>query len=129
MIKLLKLLSGAAAMFGGLRRVCTSSAPSRPTVCRDIECSPSARFVAGGSSFRLDHKTTRNLKTAIDVLVQERQELRNQLRQSESKSDAEQRGEYAAELDKVKSFLNRRHGFSVSRMQVASAVEAISRNH
>lgn len=112
-VKLLKLLSGAAATIVGrkpTRKPCTSGAAAWVSA---------AEHLAGA---------VRRVQAANVALVQERQELRNQLRRAESRSDAEQRGEYAAELDRAKCFLNR-NGFSVSRMQVASAVEALGRSH
>lgn len=54
-----------------------------------------------------------------------RAESQNRLRRAESMSDAERGNEHAAELDRVRSILHR-FGFSVSRSQVASAVEDLS---
>ena len=59
-------------------------------------------------------------------LIRERCGLRKRLQQMESMSDADRGNEHAAELDRVKSVLLDRHGLSISRMQVASAVHDLS---
>lgn len=67
-----------------------------------------------------------DLLVSHTALVQERQELRKRLQRSESMSDAERGNEHAAELDRIKSILRNRHGLSVSRSQIASAVQDLS---
>ena len=110
--KLLKLLSGIVAMAGR-----KSDTPE--------EFEALKAYSPLHNLFALEEKYHR-LRDTNKSLVQEQQNLRNQLRQAESRADGMLGNEYAAELDRAKAFLQDAHGFSVSRMQVASAVENLS---
>jgi len=68
-----------------------------------------------------------SLQNTNVALIRERRELSKRLRQMESMSDADRASEHASELDRVKYILQSRHGLNVSRMQIASAVENLSR--
>lgn len=96
--KLIKFLSGVAALV------------RKPKASSDDE-----------SDMVVLERKYRSLRDTNVRLIQERRELRNQLRSAASKSDAVRGNEYAEELDRAKSFLNG-HGYSISRMQVAETV-------
>ncbi len=110
--KLMKLLSGIAAMAG--------RAPNNPPVACNCPENDANELAALGEKYR-------SLLDTNVALIQERRELRKRLQTMESMSDATRGNEHAAELDRVKAVLRDRHGFSVSRAQIASAVEDLSR--
>lgn len=114
--KLLKLLSGIAAVAGRGRGAtlppCPDTRAEETVLLQELAV--------------LDEKY-RSLRDTNVALVRERRDLRNQLRRAESRADGVRGDEYAEELDRAKAFLQDAHGFSVSRMQVASAVEDLSR--
>lgn len=98
--KLMKLLSGVAALVGRRRPVESDDLAVLTTMHR--------------------RQLSRNI-----ALIREKRVLNVRLRQMESMSDANRGNEHAAELDRVKDILHR-HGLNVSRMQIASAVQDLS---
>lgn len=108
--KLMKFLSGVAAAMAGRKPQPhdhdISNLQDNKLVALEARCS--------------------DLRDSNTVLIRERRELRKRLQRAESMSDAKRGHGHAAELDRVKAILLDRHGLSVSRVQIASAVQDLS---